>query len=102
MAHADAGAAEIAVEVIYCPAPGQVDRSELRLPTPVTAREALLASGVLARHALVFEGLRLGIWCRACEPEALLRDHDRVEIYRPLAADPKESRRERARRLRTA
>jgi uncharacterized protein len=97
---ADAGAAEIAVEVIYCPAPGQVDRTELRLPTPATAQEAVQASGVLARHALAVDGLRLGVWCRACELETLLRDRDRVEIYRPLTVDPKEARRLRYKKAR--
>lgn len=39
---------------------------------------------------------RVGIFGRLKTPETLLRDHDRVEIYRPLLADPKESRRRRA------
>jgi putative ubiquitin-RnfH superfamily antitoxin RatB of RatAB toxin-antitoxin module len=40
--------------------------------------------------------LRVGIWGKACAMDATLRDGDRVEIYRPLLADPKETRRARA------
>jgi len=39
---------------------------------------------------------RVGVWGRPVSPQTLLRDHDRVEIYRPLLADPKQVRRERA------
>jgi putative ubiquitin-RnfH superfamily antitoxin RatB of RatAB toxin-antitoxin module len=41
--------------------------------------------------------LRVGIWSRACALDTALRDGDRVEIYRPLRADPKAMRRKRAR-----
>jgi len=40
----------------------------------------------------------VGIWGRLCTPEAALRDRDRVEIYRALAVDPKEARRQRYRK----
>jgi putative ubiquitin-RnfH superfamily antitoxin RatB of RatAB toxin-antitoxin module len=40
--------------------------------------------------------LRIGVWGRACVMDAVLRDGDRVEVYRPLQADPKEMRRLRA------
>jgi putative ubiquitin-RnfH superfamily antitoxin RatB of RatAB toxin-antitoxin module len=40
--------------------------------------------------------LRVGIWGKACAMDATLRDGDRVEVYRPLQADPKEMRRARA------
>ena len=40
--------------------------------------------------------LRVGIFGKLKTGDAVLRDHDRVEIYRPLLADPKESRRRRA------
>ena len=42
--------------------------------------------------------LAAGIWSRPVPRHALLRDGDRVELYRPLRADPKESRRRRAER----
>jgi uncharacterized protein len=42
----------------------------------------------------------VGIFGRVCDPGQLLADGDRVEIYRPLAADPKSARRARAREAR--
>lgn len=39
----------------------------------------------------------IGVWGRRVAVSYVLRDGDRVEIYRPLPADPKESRRHRAR-----
>ena len=39
---------------------------------------------------------RVGIFGKLKTPETLVREHDRVEIYRPLLADPKDSRRRRA------
>ena len=42
------------------------------------------------------ENLVLGIFGKHTAPETILREKDRVEIYRPLIADPKEIRRKRA------
>jgi len=41
--------------------------------------------------------LRVGIWSRECTPDTVLRDGDRIELYRALVADPKAQRRARAR-----
>lgn len=94
MGHGDA-ALQVAVEVIYCAHPGQADSVQLRLPPGSTLAQALLASGLLARHGLCAEGLKVGIWSRLQPLHTLLRDRDRVEIYRPLRVDPKEARRQR-------
>jgi putative ubiquitin-RnfH superfamily antitoxin RatB of RatAB toxin-antitoxin module len=71
---------------------------ELQLPRGSRVRDALAAP---AAHALLAgmdpEALDVGIWSRRCALDAPLRDGDRVEIYRPLAADPKAMRRARAR-----
>jgi uncharacterized protein len=45
-----------------------------------------------------WQGAKVGIFGRVCNRETALADGDRVEVYRPLAADPKISRRERAKR----
>ena len=39
---------------------------------------------------------KVGIFSKACKLDTVLRDKDRIEIYRPLIADPKEVRRQRA------
>lgn len=83
----------ITVEVLYCPAPGQVDQALLTLPDGSTVADALHASGLLGRHGLVLESLSLGVWGRRQLLDAGLRAMDRVEIYRPLQCDPKEARR---------
>ena len=92
--------AGLTVEVIYCPAPGAAERVTLTLATGATVADALRESGLLARHQLSLEGLRVGVWCKAREIGSLLRDRDRVEIYRPLTVDPKEARRLRYKRHR--
>jgi putative ubiquitin-RnfH superfamily antitoxin RatB of RatAB toxin-antitoxin module len=93
-----ASAEALHVEVVYCPAPGVDDRIQLQLAPGATLADALNASGLVARHHLSLEGLRFGIWTRTREPGTLLRDRDRVEIYRPLTVDPKEARRQRYKR----
>lgn len=95
-----AGAETVAVEVVYLPAPGQVDQVQLALPPGSTVADALRASGVLQRHGLAEEGLRIGVWCRAAPLDRVLRQRDRVEVYRPLTVDPKEARRQRYKRHR--
>lgn len=83
----------IDVEVVYCPAPGKVDLIALSLADGATLKDALESSGVLARHGLALEGLNAGVWGRRQTMDARLREHDRIEIYRPLQCDPKEARR---------
>lgn len=83
------------VEVVYA-LPGGHDASTVELPAGATAADALAASGVATRHP----GLdlsRLGIFGRRVAGNARVADGDRLEIYRPLALDPKEARRRRAR-----
>ena len=59
--------------------------------------EAIEKSEISARLSdLVIDRKRIGIFGRLCKPDRKLRDGDRVEIYRPLTADPKEVRRQLA------
>lgn len=93
MAIADA----LNVEVVYCPRPGAIDRVTLALAPGATVADALLASGLPQRlglgSGLASDSLKVGIWGRLCERGDLLRDRDRVELYRDLLVDPKEARR---------
>ena len=88
------------VEVVYCPGPHQADIVELDLPDGATLADALDVSGVLQRHGLALDGLRAGIWCKARPLDTVLRDRDRVEVWRGLQVDPKEARRLRHRQHR--
>ena len=70
---------------------------KLSLPAGTTAREAVLQSGIGSEFPEIdLAQLKLGVFGKAVPAEHVLRDRDRVEIYRPLQADPKEVRRRRA------
>jgi putative ubiquitin-RnfH superfamily antitoxin RatB of RatAB toxin-antitoxin module len=75
------------------------DRQELvevELPEGATAAQAVAASGLAARHPdFDFERAPLGLWSRPCARDAVLREGDRVEVYRGLEADAKALRRAR-------
>ena len=77
--------------------PGREDAVSLSLPAGATALDALRASRLLERHPEIdLARQKIGIYGRVVGAEARLRDGDRVEVYRPLAVDPKEARRRRA------
>jgi putative ubiquitin-RnfH superfamily antitoxin RatB of RatAB toxin-antitoxin module len=59
--------------------------------------QAIEASGLLQKHPEIdLAKNKIGIFGKLTKPDAVLRDQDRVEIYRPLIADPKEVRKQRA------
>jgi putative ubiquitin-RnfH superfamily antitoxin RatB of RatAB toxin-antitoxin module len=84
----------IAVEVVYATAGGQT-AVPLRLEEGSTVRDAIAQSGLAARLDDV-AGAAAGVFGKVCNLDAPLHDGDRVEIYRPLAEDPKSVRRRRA------
>ncbi|UXY14056.1 RnfH family protein [Chitiniphilus purpureus] len=85
----------VQVEVVYAQA--RVQRLvPLTLPGGSTAGHAIQASGLLADFPEIdLARNAIGIFSRPCRLDTVLRDGDRVEIYRPLIADPKEARRQR-------
>lgn len=88
-----------AVTVAYSPAPREVLEWNIELPEGATALQAVQASGLAAACPdLDLQACEIGIWGRECERGVLLRDRDRVEIYRRLLVDPKVARRERFRK----
>jgi putative ubiquitin-RnfH superfamily antitoxin RatB of RatAB toxin-antitoxin module len=89
------------VAVACSPRAGVALEVELDLAAPATALDAVRASGLLERWPELGAGEpSIGIWGRAVAPAAMLRDGDRVELYRPLTMDPQEARRLRARKVR--
>lgn len=91
-----AGPEVIRVEVAYALAERQLIL-ELEVPVGITAGEAVRRSGILERFAGIdAASLKLGIFSRLVAAEQPLHDGDRVEVYRPLIADPKQVRRQRA------
>lgn len=86
------------VEVVYAVREA-ADAVTVELPAGATVRDALAASGIAERHPGISLDT-LGVFGRRVSADARLADGDRVEIYRPLEMDPKERRRERARKRR--
>ena len=89
------------VAVACSPRAGVAFEVEVELAAPATVADALRASGVLERCPELARGApSVGIWGRVVAPEAPVREGDRIELYRPLAIDPQEARRLRARKVR--
>jgi len=89
-------AAQLCVTVAFSPAPREVHEWVLRVAPGTTAAQAVLASPMTADFPSTDPAsLHLCIWGRAASPAQPLRDGDRVELLRPLRADPKVARRER-------
>ncbi len=87
---------QIEVEVVYA-LPHEQTLFKVKLPKGSTVAEAIQRSGVLEKHPEIDVAKnKLGIFGKLAKADAPLRDKDRVEIYRPLIADPKEIRRPRA------
>ena len=85
------------IEVIYA----LTDRQELvtiDLPEGSMVIQAVEASGLLQKYPDIEPGGRnkLGVFAKLVKTDTVLHERDRVEIYRPLIADPKEVRRQKA------
>lgn len=87
----------IRVEVAYAEPQRQFLRA-IDLAPGATVADAINASNLESDFAIDAGALASGIWSKPVSRDTLLRDGDRVELYRPLRADPKESRRRRAAR----
>jgi hypothetical protein len=88
--------ATLRVTVAYADTARQFAR-EVQLPAGATVADAIDASGIAEAAGLAQADLQnVGIFSRRVDRAAVLRDGDRVEIYRPLKIDPKEARRRRA------
>ncbi len=84
------------ITLAYSPAPRQVREWHLILPAGSSVAQAIEASGVLAQFPeLAQSPLVLGIWGKKTSLRQLLREQNRLEIYRALRVDPKVARRER-------
>lgn len=88
--------ARIKVEVVYATPAKQV-LLELEVGQGCTVEEAIELSGIRGQFPeMKLDPKTVGVFSRKVPMDHRLRDGDRVEIYRPLIADPKESRRKRA------
>lgn len=86
----------ISVRVVYA-TPVSVFERMMNLPKGSVVADAIEASGIGNVFAEALKPpFALGIFSRPANPDTVLQDGDRVEIYRPLQADPKTARRRRA------
>ena len=87
---------KINIEVVYA-LPDEQTLFKLSVPEGATVAEAIRLCGVLEKYSEIdLNANKLGIFGKLTKGDAVLRDKDRIEIYRPLIADPKEVRRKRA------
>lgn len=84
--------AMIEVEVVYA---GSEQQTLLKVEVPEgsTAQTAIKLSGILNYIPNGEIGsLKIGIFSQICSLDTIIKEKDRIEIYRPLALDPKEAR----------
>jgi len=87
---------KINIEVVYA-LPNEQILLKKAVPAGTTVAEAIQTSGVLDKHPEIDLSVnKLGLFGKLTKADTVLRDKDRIEIYRPLIADPKEVRRKRA------
>ncbi len=87
---------KISIEVVYA-LPHEQALLKLQVPQGTSVDGAIQLSGILGKYPEIdLDKNKLGIYGKLTRTDAVLRDRDRIEIYRPLLADPKEVRRKRA------
>lgn len=88
----------VTVEVAYAN-PASQALIELQLPVGSTLRDAIEASGILARYPEIdLDRASVGVFGKLAPLSQVLNGGDRVEIYRPLLIEPTEARRQRAKK----
>lgn len=89
-------AQKIVVEVIYA-YPEKYFYKKMELDNPLSIQNVILQSGVLQKHTEIdLRENKVGVFSRPAKLTDMVENGDRIEIYRPLIADPKEIRRKRA------
>lgn len=88
--------ASISIQICYA-RPNQQFLLEQMVVPGTTIQQAVENSGIIQQASEIDLSVwRVGIYGKLKTLDTVLREHDRVEIYRPLIADPKDSRRKRA------
>ncbi|MFT4939076.1 MAG: putative ubiquitin-RnfH superfamily antitoxin RatB of RatAB toxin-antitoxin module [Paraglaciecola sp.] len=87
---------QISIEVAYA-LPDRQTLLEVVIEQGTTVEQAIKASGIIKRFPQIdLSKDKVGIWNRTCKLSDEPKNGDRIEVYRPLIADPKEVRRRRA------
>jgi putative ubiquitin-RnfH superfamily antitoxin RatB of RatAB toxin-antitoxin module len=86
----------IAIEVVYA-LPEKQSLLSVMVPPETTVKQALEQSGLLTMHQDIdLNENKVGIWYKTTKLDTIVKAGDRIEVYRPLIADPKEVRKKRA------
>ncbi|MCF6435062.1 MULTISPECIES: RnfH family protein [Pseudoalteromonas] len=86
----------IKVEVVFA-IPHKATCLQVDVAEGTSAEQVVMQSGILEKCPEIDAGnLTLGIWNRTVKNHQVVKEGDRIEIYRPLIADPKDARRRRA------
>ncbi|KMV72002.1 hypothetical protein WB66_04980 [bacteria symbiont BFo1 of Frankliniella occidentalis] len=89
---------DIVVEVAYA-LPDKQYLYSVKVPEGSSVEQAIIASGLLEiRSDIILQQNKVGIFSRPVKLQDEVQSGDRIEIYRPLIADPKDLRRQRAER----
>lgn len=89
-------AEQMQVEVVYA-LPKRQSLLSVNIAVGSTVRQAIERSGILTTYSDIDLAVnKVGIWSRTAKLDEVLVAGDRVEIYRPLIADPKDMRKKRA------
>ena len=87
---------KIKIEIVYA-LPHEQTLLKLEVPLNTTLVEAVKLSGLLEQYPdIELAKNKFGLFGKLSKADTVLREKDRIEIYRPLIADPKEVRRKRA------
>ncbi|MCW8877954.1 MAG: RnfH family protein [Kangiellaceae bacterium] len=86
----------LTIELIYA-LPEEQELLVIQAPMGSTVEQAIELSGILSKYPEIdLTNTKVGIFSKVTKLNEVLRDGDRIEIYRPLIADPKEMRRKKA------
>ncbi|MET1256603.1 RnfH family protein [Aliikangiella maris] len=86
----------INIELIFA-LPDEQQLLTQQVPVGTTVEQAIVQSGILQKYPQIdLTKNKVGLFSQACKLTDELREGDRIEIYRPLIADPKEARKKKA------
>ena len=86
----------IGIEIVYA-LPDKQTLLNADVPLGTTLEQGIALSGINDIHPeLDISSMQVGIFSKIAPRDQVLREKDRIELYRPLFADPKEIRKQRA------
>lgn len=85
----------VKIELVFVAQDRTTLQIKMKLKTGATVADAISESGIYESHPEL-KGLPVGIYAKQVPLDTVLKEGDRVEVYRALVLDPKEKRRQKA------